>query len=294
MSKKFVIKYDKKSDNQSSVPKYDRYFTENLVGFRTKNSFYFKNIINFIANIVDQINIKLTREGIYLTSMDSTHIALVDCFIPKTFFSAYNFTFKKNRDNEDYNSPTIIGINVSVMQKILNYIKQDDELIIYQTDNVDLLNISIHNTKTDKFYSMKLMEIMSDELQIFELEDTSHIVLESKNFQKIISELSDIGENINIVLNDLDNTISFKCEGDMTKLNMIFSDDSDIVYENLKPLNAKFSLKNMEVFSKGSNLNKNMFMDIGENLPVKLGYNFMDDGYIHYYLAPKIDDYYDD
>ena len=38
----------------------------------------------------------------------------------------------------------------------------------------------VRTTKSNKFYNMKLMDILSDELQITEIQDTTYITMESK------------------------------------------------------------------------------------------------------------------
>ena len=289
MSKRFVIKYDK----TNNTSKYDRNFTEEDIGFRSNNTNQFKNIISFVHNIIEQINFKFTREGILLTSMDSSHVTLVNCLISPEFFSVYNFTNKKNRDNDNYNSPNFIGINLSILLKILNYVGSDDEIIFKQHKDRDSVDITIIGVSSSKYYNIKLMEIMSDEIEITQLDDTSYIALESRYFQKIINEFSGIGETIDISINKKEKEISLKCEGEMTHVNMVLNENSNIVYENLIDVSQKYSIKNMELFSKGYNINKHMYFYIGDSIPLKMGYNFIDNSYVHYYIAPKIDDYDD-
>ena len=150
---KFIVKY---SENQNT---FDSHFTEKDIGFRTKNSDYFKKIVSFINTSIDQINFRIGTDGIYIISMDGSHIALLECFIPKEFFSTYNV------DKE-----LIIGINLNILMKILNHVKSNDELIFKIDYNKDIVNLLFINEKYTKYYKLKLLEIEQDNLEIVDLE----------------------------------------------------------------------------------------------------------------------------
>ena len=284
---KFNVKYTEQT-------KFDKFFSKNDIGFRTNNSTYFKNIIGFVSNVTEQINIKLEENGITITSMDSSHIALVNCLIPLSLFSGYNLS------NKEDSRISIWGINLEIFLKILNQIKSNDELIVYQNKNNDAIHISLINDRYKKHYSIKLMNIDNDELAIQDIPDTTIIKMESKYFNEIIKDCLEIDEVINIVIKenieanlegdeDDEDNICFVCEGDMTSLNMVIHKD-DIEYENLQNLNSKYSLPHIHTFSKAFNLNKNMKLEIGDGVPIKLSYKIFDSGFIEYFLAPKFED----
>ena len=282
MPPKFIINYSESTDNS-----YDKYFNRDTKGFRTKNSSYFKTIVSFINNIVECANFKLTKKGIKISSLDKGHVALIECFIPCDFFSNYNFT----SDSSD-SSEIVLGLNVGILMKILNQLNHNDELIFnYKGDTLD---ISFINKKYQKHYSIKLMDIESDDLAIFDCETSTQINIESKYFYEIIRDLCDIGDVVKINvhkdrIDDENQNIELDCFGDMTSLGMILCND-DLTLQNLQDISLEFSLKNLETFSKGYTLNKFMNIEIDNNYPLKLSYQIMETGYINYFLAPRIED----
>ena len=289
MPNKFRINY-----SESSEVVYDKFFTEQTKGFRTRNSSYFKTIVSFINNIVENANFKLTKKGIKITSLDKAHVALLDCFIPCDFFKNYNFCQNSNNENDenDETNEIVLGLNVGILMKILNHLNHNDELIF--SYNEDSLDISFINSKYQKNYNIKLMDIDSDELSIFNCDNCTCINIESKYFNEIIKDLCDIGDVVkfNIYKDGIDGenqNIELECFGDMTSLGMIISND-DLTIDNLQNVNLEFSLNNLETFSKGYNLNKHMTIEIDNNYPLKLSYKIMDTGYINYFLAPRIED----
>lgn len=268
-------------DYSDSQPDYTRDFPEHSVGFKTKNSYYFKNIISFIASVVDQVNLKFCDEGVRFTSMDSSHVALINGFIPTNFFNCYNIGNKQH----------VYGVNIKVLMKILASIKKDDELIfkLDSESNQDSIDISIISSKCKKYYSMKLIDIIEDELQITEIPGTCDINFDSKYFNSIISEFNEIGEVIKIKISESSEEISFSCEGEMTDL-MLVVNNEDIEYENIQDIEICYSLKNFQTFIKGHNISKSLKMEICEENPIKMSYKLMDTGYIDYYLAPRMYD----
>lgn len=302
MSKnKFKIKY-----NDKTPPLYDKYFKKNYIGFRTDNSILFKNIATFITNIAEQINFKLNENGIEITTMDSSHIALINCLLPKSLFKTFQINKENNEDEEEdeiEKRQIIWGINMPHFIKILNQIKRNDELIVYQNKNMDYINITLRNEKYDKYYSLKLMNIDSDELCITDIPDTTHLEMDSRYFNDIIKDFNDLGETLKIKICENDESIDndsdtigedeldicFECEGELTCLQMVIH-KNDIVWENLQLLESEYSISNINTFSKGYNLSEQIRIEIGDGVPLKFIYKIQETGYINYYLAPKITD----
>ena len=258
--------------------RYNKYFSEDTIGFKTSNTRYFKYLINYVASIVNTINFKFRDDGLYFTSMDSSHIALIDCFIPVNFFSCYNFGDKE----------IVCGVDIKILIKILTHIGKNDELVFkFKNDNYDNLEIIIINEKFEKYYTMRLMDIISDELQVSEIPNTIDLKMESKYFKTIIGEFKDIGDVIKFQFTT-DNEISLSCEGEMTKLVLVLNND-DIEYSNIKEMEVDYSFEYFEKFSKGVNLGSEIEINIVDDCPIKMSYSILDNGYINYYLAPKIE-----
>ena len=271
---KLIIKY---SENEQ---KHDEYFGEEHIGFRTNNSDYLKTILTFISTIVTEINIRITPEGLFICAMDMGHISLINCFIPANLFSTFHC-------DKQYT----IGINLSVMVKVLNHLKQEDELIIIFgkdgeiSDSIELVYV---NYKYDKFYEFKLINIDNEEYDVHEFTDTAKINMSSKYFNDIIKDFLDIGENLRIKILKDKEKISLKTDGEMTNLKMVLNND-ELQFENLKDICLEFNLKHISMFSKGYMIHSTIKIEIDNDLPVKITYK-IGDGYIDYYLAPKMED----
>jgi proliferating cell nuclear antigen len=266
--------------SHSDEPNYDDYFKKDYVGCKTQNSEYIKNIIVFISTIVSQLNIYFNEDGIEIKAMDIGHISLIHCFIPKNMFELYNC-------DKQY----VIGIDLTTLVQVLNQLKPDDELIfVFGKNNhlQDKIEIIFLNKRYEKFYEFKLIDIEGEDYDIHEFEDVTEIETSSKYINNIIKDFEDIGENLRVKILKEKEKISLKTDGDMTNLKMILN-NSELEFKNLKDICLEFNLKHIGVFTKGFNLSSKINIQIDNNVPIKLNYK-IGDGFLNYYLAPKIED----
>ena len=270
MPKKLVIRYDLQTND------FDEYFPSHSVGFRTKNGYTFKNIMSFIEPILSQVNLSLDHNGISILSMDANNISLINALIPKELFSTYTIGY----------SSLVRGIDVNMFLKILTHLGPQDELIV--SFNEDTLDIIFRNDFHTKYYILKCIDIDSESFDVKDMVPMTDIRMDSRYFNDIIKHFIDIGSDVRIKILKHNKKISFKSEGPMTTLKMIINNDA-LDIRDIQDLSNEYMLKYLHSFSKGYTINPKMTMRIGDGVPIQLSYSILDTGYIHYYLAPKID-----
>lgn len=271
MSMNMTVKY------RENKCEYDKYFKENDYGFRTKNSSYFKKLINYMGQMLEQVNFEVGENGIKVSSMDQGHVALVNAHIPLEFFSTYNF---KN---------DLLGINLQLFNQILGQLRDGDELIVKYPHKCDKIDIIFNNIKYKKFYTMKLLDIEHDTLEITSFETPTKIIMETKYFNEIVKDFSSIGENVNIKIEKEKDYISFTCNGNMIDLVMELNND-ELIVENIKNIEYDYCLKYFDIFSKSYGINKNMTIEIENDMPLKMYFTILETGFFEYYIAPKLTD----
>jgi len=272
MPPKLVINYKPAELN----PVYDENFTAESIGFRTSNIYLVKTLFTFISQMMSDINIRFCEDGIRITSMDSSHISLIDCFIPKSLCSTYNFT-----------TEIVRGIELKSFVQILKHLSSDDEYImIFNEDTIEIIFV---NEKYTKYYDIKLLDIDQDGIDIYDLTDMTSIRFDSRYFNTIIKQFKDIGSNLRIKILEKKHKISFKTTGAITSLKMVLN-NNDLHVENMKDISIDFAISNIEEFSKGFNISSYIELKIGQDVPIEMTYRFLENGYIKYFIAPKIED----
>ena len=98
-----------------------------------------------------------------------------------------------------------------------------------------------------------------------------------------------IGINLRITLLKTKIKISLKSQNEISGLKIIlYNDDMEITH--FQDICIEFNIKNILSFSKGYNLSEKIQIKIGPDVPIQMSFNFQHNGFLHYYVAPKISD----
>jgi len=95
----------------------------------------FTTIFQHMKSFTDFINISFDEGGISFQSMDNSHVSIVELNIPESWFSQYKCT-----------KSVVLGINISILHKILTTKEKNQILhIVYESGN-DILEIHFLNS----------------------------------------------------------------------------------------------------------------------------------------------------
>jgi proliferating cell nuclear antigen len=111
-----------------------------------------KNLADVLKEIVKEINLDLTPEGVSMQAMDSSHVSLVMLNLPASGFSHYNC---KNTHR--------LGVSLDALTKVLRCCGNDDIVTIQHDDvrQTDTLTFLFENQRGDRIsdFTIKLMDI---------------------------------------------------------------------------------------------------------------------------------------
>ena len=94
----------------------------------------FTTIFQHVKSFTESINVSFTEEGISFQTMDNSHVSIVELNIPKEWFSEY----KCPKD-------IVLGINVSILHKILAAKEKNQTLNMIYEEDMDTLEIHFLN-----------------------------------------------------------------------------------------------------------------------------------------------------
>lgn len=225
--------------------------------------------------------------GIRIINMDKSHTILAHLFLDALKFEHFYCKHPK----------IIIGVNMFHLFKLINTIDNDDTLTIYIEENdynegiVEYLGLKFENgdIKQCKIQKLKLIEPDEEELDMPSVKFSSVINLPATDFQKIIRDLSNISDRLEI--KSVGNELVFSCQGPFASCK-IRRTESDGVTEFIKKsdnshvIQGEFSLKNLGYFIKCTNLCNNIEMFLENDLPLVVKYSVASLGEIKLCLAP--------
>ena len=258
----------------------------NVLEIKTVQIAPFRTLMIALKDILLESNITFTSEGIKLINMDKTHTILVHMFLEAVNFEHFYCKYPK----------IVIGVNMFHLFKLINTIDNNDVLTIFieEEDYSDGIvtnlclkfeNGDINQCKTQK---LKLIEPEEIELDVPDVKFSSIISLPSSDFQKIIRDLSNLSDRIEI--KSVSNELIFKCKGSFAEAEIRRSEQKGIMVfvekpDDIEVIQGEFSLKNLSYFIKCTNLCNSIELYLENDLPVIVLYRVASLGKIRLCLA---------
>merc|ERR1712232_83688 len=191
-----------------------------------------------------------------------------------------------------------LGLNIPNLSKILKCAGNEDTITLKAQDDPDTISFMFENKNQDKImdFDMKLMDIDSENLGIPDQEYKAKIEMDSSEFQRIIRDLSALGDTCTIACNK--EGVKFSVEGDVGKANIVLKQTEAVDKEkegttiNMEePVELTFAIRYLKFFTQATPLSSKVNLSMSAEVPLVVEYPLDNNaGSLQYYLAPKIDD----
>ena len=255
-----------------------------LLEIKTVQATTFKQLIDALKEILMDVNLEFDKNGMKVVAMDSTHVVLVHLRLDAEQFEHY-FCEKK----------MYVGINMLKLHMLIKTISNGDilSLFIEKEDN-NSLGIRIENAekKVRTTYKLAMLDINAVEYEIPPVDFPTIITMPSIDLQKIIRDMHNLAENIEVRY--VENQLRFSCKGDFVKQETVLGTDknqnlsivknSDNVHEIIQGI---YSSKYLNMFTKCTNLYNMVEVYLKNNFPLILKYQVASLGEIKLCLAQQ-------
>lgn len=242
---------------------------------KTVQASAFKSTFEVLKDILNDVNIYFTPEGVKVTTLDTARAALVDLFLEADKFEEYQV------DETNH----VAGVNVVNMYKLLKSINTNDCLEIEINDR-EFMNIKFENDvkKSKTEFRLKLLDINEDIIEVPSVDMNVVTTMNSGDLQKICRDMSNIGEDVVICRNK--HIFSIKCMGDFAEQKTeIECTDEDFNGR----VEGTYSLKYINLFTKATNMcSLVQVMQENSNRFLILKYNIASLGEVKFYIATKV------
>merc|ERR1712078_498918 len=218
---------------------------------------------------------------------DSSHVALVSLLLRESAFQEY----KCDRS-------VSLGMNVESLQKVLRMCGASDSLKLRQDTGADHVSFQCESSAEDRIadFELKLMQIESEHMEIPEQQYKVVAKLPSSEFLKICRDLKEFGETMQIQASK--DGIRFSVQGDVGTGNVVLKPraadkpEDSVSLTVHESVTATFALRYLVTFAKAAPLCSTVELGLGPDSPLSVKYELenADNGYMQFYLAPKIDE----
>lgn len=232
---------------------------------------------------------QVKETAVSLQAMDSSHVSLVSLTLHSTLFSH----FRCDRSMS-------LGLNLTNFAKILKCAGNDDSVTLKAMDDGEELTIAFESPQQDRVseFQLKLMDIDSEHLGIPDQEYATTVKISSKEFQRIVRDMSVLGDTCQISCTK--EGIKFVVNGDLGNGNIMLRQNASVDKEEdaveitmEEPVELSFALRYLNFFTKATPLASRVNISMSPEVPVVVAYNVGVEegmGNLSFYLAPKIED----
>merc|ERR1712146_101010 len=173
-----------------------------------------------------------------------------------------------------------------------------DSLKLRQDTGADHVSFQCESSAEDRIadFDLKLMQIESEHMEIPEQQYKVVAKLPSAEFQKICRDLREFGETLQMSASK--EGLKFSVAGDLGSGNVMLKPreaekpEDKVTLTVQEPVTATFALRYLVAFSKAAPLCGVVELGLGADAPLLVRYDLekADNGFMQFYLAPKIDE----
>ncbi|MBS3091725.1 proliferating cell nuclear antigen (pcna) [Candidatus Pacearchaeota archaeon] len=227
------------------------------------------DIISIISELVTEVKLKITQEGMSLTAIDPANVAMVYFKIPNDLFSEFGL------EKEE-----VLGINLDSLKAVLRRCQLGSSLLIERQDN--MLKLSIHD-KIKRDFSLALLDIDADEKELPKWEFKSVIKIDSASLSEVIEDCIIVSDAC--TFSAAPNSFIVEAKG-LNSVRVEFSSDELEIYSDTS--SARFSLEYLNKFIKGAKISSRATISFSDNHPMRIDFptgNVL----LSFVLAPRIE-----
>merc|ERR1712159_140613 len=191
-----------------------------------------------------------------------------------------------------------LGMNVESLSKVFKMCGNHDSLRLRHDNESDKVTFICESSEDDRIadFELKLMQIESEHMEIPEQQYKVVAKMPSAEFLKVCRDLKEFGETMQIQASK--DGIRFSVQGDVGTGNVVLKPrEAEKPEERVsltvhEAVTATFALRYLVTFAKAAPLSSTVELGLGPDSPLMVKYELenADNGYMRFYLAPKIDE----
>ncbi len=237
---------------------------------KLENPRIFSEIISIISELVLEVRIKISKQGITIIAIDPANVAMVSFKLPSTAFAQF-----------DVENQEVLGVSLESLKAVLRRCSMKSVLVITREENTLRLQIK---DKINREFNLALIEIEEEEKKIPSLEFSSRIEMASIDFAEAIEDCSVVADSCSFS-SHLDRFI-IEGKGSLNSFKSEYS--SDEVNIQAGESKSKYSLEYLQKMMKACKLTDKTIINFGNDYPLRLDFNtpFIELSFI---LAPRVE-----
>ena len=227
------------------------------------------DIVSVISELVTEVKLKITREGLSVNAIDPANVAMVYFKIPSDLFSEFQL------EKEE-----VLGVNLDNLKSVLRRCQLGSSLIISRHENK--LKLSIQD-RIKRDFELALIDLDVEEKELPSWEFKSVIKMNSDAFVEVIEDCLIVSDACTFQAEP--NKFVIEAHG-LNSARAEFSSDEVEIYSDKS--SARFSLEYLNKFIKGSKVSSRVTISFSDNHPMRIDFH-TGNVLLSFVLAPRIE-----
>lgn len=242
---------------------------------------YFTNVVKLLGVINDDMTLNVTPEGMSVTSMDPSHVAMIDLKLKKSAFGKY-----------EVEEPFRLSFTISELRKRLEAIEAKKELVTIRHDVTNaklVLDINEPTSLRRREMKIKLLEPYEEEVPKPKIlfHGNTRILLD--DLDRGIKDALMVSEHMKIRAKFGEKTLAFEAEGDLGESLLEIRDPLDYKNDSDGELSATYTIQYLANYVNAIKpFSEVVRVEMNTDMPVKITLDGSQDLECDFYLAPCI------
>ncbi len=236
---------------------------------KLENPKIFSDIISIISELVIEVKLKITSEGMSLTAIDPANVAMVYFKIPSDLFSQF-----------ELGNDEVLGLNLENLKAVLRRCKLGSSLTLEKVENT--LKMGIHD-RIKRDFVLSLIDIDVEEKEMPKWEFKSVIKMDSESFVEVVEDCGVVSDACTFIAEP--DKFIIEAHG-LNSARAEFSTEEVEIYSDRST--ARFSLEYLNKFIRGAKISSRTILSFSDNHPMRIDFptgNVM----LSFVLAPRIE-----
>jgi proliferating cell nuclear antigen len=232
----------------------------------------FKEIIDAISNLADEISIVLNPDGMVMRAMDVDQSSLLEVNFPKDMFLEY-----------EVEEPQVIGVSVGNLKKVLKHLKKGENLTIIPEGDYVKFSIGEGGVSARRF-RFRNLEVTTPQIPELELQFTVSAQIMTQALKKALEDIEEVGGSAEF--NAKEEALIVKAVG-VGRVEVRFAKGSlaTISLEVKEPASAVYDAAKLTNILSVTKISDIVKLEFASKMPLKAEF-IVGSGKVTYLLAP--------
>lgn len=230
---------------------------------------FFSTLVSIISELVTEVRLKITKEGMSLVALDPASVAMVYFNIPAELFSQFELEKEET-----------LGINLQNLSSVLRRCGLGSSLILQKEENTLRLTIK---DKIKRDFTLALISVEGEEREMPRWEFKSVIKMDAQAFVEVIEDCLIVSDACTFIAEP--NKFAVEARG-LNSARAEFSSDEVEIYSDHST--ARFSLEYLSKFMKGAKIASKAEINFSDNHPMRINFP-TGKVMLSFVLAPRVE-----